>query len=82
MTTALGINNPNSRYNRSLRTAHIDSLPLNREEEIRVLELTIQAIENLRAFNFMVGNVYGARLQAIRLGVKRAELRQMKAGIS
>jgi hypothetical protein len=78
--TALGINNPNSRWNREQRRPHFAALPLLHEAEIDNLEKLIRAIENLRAFKYTTGNMPEARLHAIRLGTVRSELRQLKAG--
>lgn len=77
MTTALGINNPNSRYNRHLRTPEI-LLPITRQEEIRATSETIRAVEMLRTHLFRRGDMYGARLQAFRLGCLRRELRTLR----
>jgi len=79
--TALGIDNPNSFYNREQRRLHVPALPLSRDAETRALEFTIQAVENLRAFRFTIGDIPGARLQAIRLGCLRAELRKTQRGM-
>lgn len=82
MATALGINNPNSRYNRSLREPYIPALPLSRDAHIRNLESAIRGTDMLRTFRFRIGDIPGARLQAIRLGTMRNELRQLKAAQS
>ena len=86
MATALGTYNPNSKHSQSLRAensplAQVPPLPLSRDAEIRIAEQRVWAIENLRAFRFGIGDLYGARLQAIRLGRLRAELRRMKRGM-
>jgi hypothetical protein len=83
MTTALGTYNPNSRHNQSRRRAasplaNVPDLPLTTASEIHIAERVIVAVENLRAFNYAIGNIPGARLQAIRLGCMRAELRRMR----
>ena len=80
MATALGIHNPNSKYNRHNRRAKLPALPLPRDASIRVTEQVIRAMENLRAFHYKTGNLDGARLHAIRIGIKRGELRRMRAG--
>lgn len=57
--------------------AQASTLPLSRDAEIRNAEQIIRAIENLRHFHFTTGDLYAARLHAIRLGVKRSELRRL-----
>jgi hypothetical protein len=86
MATALGTLNPNSKQSQSLRgenspLALVPALPLPRDNRIRVLESTIRQVERMRAWNYKLGDVYGARLQAIRLGCLRSELRRMKGGM-
>ena len=81
MTTALGIENPNSKYNQEQRKPFIPDLPVLRAGQIRNLEMTIGAAEDLRRFKYRIGDIYGARLQGIRLGTMRAELRQLKGRI-
>lgn len=78
--TALGIYNPNSHYNRSLRAPHIPHLPVARDGEIWILEMMIRALIDLRLSHYKNGDLYGARLHAVCLGRKRAELRTLKAG--
>lgn len=80
--TLLGIYNPNSLYNRSAREAQPLPLPISKDGMVWILECDIRAVENLRTFHYMVGNLPDARLHAMRLGKKRAELRQLKAGKS
>ena len=82
MATQLGINNPNSKYNRSLRESYLPALPPTRDGKINNLEQLIRALTNLRAFKYGTNDLYGARLHAIRLGTVRRELRQLKAGKS
>jgi hypothetical protein len=79
MTTALGINNPNSRYNRFLRTTDL-VLPLTRQAKIRVTQDTIRGVEMLRAFHYGAGNIDGARLAAFRLGCLRSVVRLLQRG--
>jgi hypothetical protein len=86
METALGIYNPNSKFNRSRRSslsplAQVPDLPPTHEGEIRITIQVIRQVENLRAFRFGIGDIPGARLQAIRLGCMRAELRRMQRGM-
>jgi len=76
--TLVGIRNPNSKYNRSLREPYIPDLPVPCAGQIRNLESTIGSAEDLRKFKHLIGDLYGARLQAIRIGTMRAQLRQLK----
>ena len=80
MATELGINNPNSRYNRFLRTSDL-TLPLTKQAKIRVTQDTIKGVEMLRAFHYGAGNIHGARLAAVRLGCLRSALRLMQRGM-
>jgi hypothetical protein len=81
MTTALGINNPNSRYNRFLRTSDL-TLLLTWQAKIRVTQDTIRGVEMLRAFHYSTGNTHSARLAAVRLGCLRSALRLLQRGMA
>jgi hypothetical protein len=80
--TDVGIYNPNSKYNQSERAAnsplHSLSLPISRDNRVWIMENEIRAIANLRRYRYSLGDIPGARLHAIRIGCKRAELRRLK----
>jgi hypothetical protein len=79
--TAVGILNPNSKFNQSESALYLPPLPISTDAEIHNVKQVIRAVENLRAFRFAIGDKDGARLQAIRLGCLRAELRELKRGM-
>ena len=51
------------------------------EGRIRILEFNIRATLNLRTFHYITGDMPQARLTAIRIGVKRSELRRLQRGM-
>jgi len=79
MRNDLGIFNANSKMKSYGRGDFMPALPLSIESQIWVLKNRINAAVGLRTFKFAVGDLYEARLHAVRIGTMRAELRRMKA---
>ena len=80
MRNDLGIFNSNSRMKYYGKGEPMPTQPLPITSQILIKEFDIRATEQIRDFNYKIGNLYGARLQAIRIGVKRSELRQLQSG--